>query len=341
MIRSLALLPLVSLVACGGGDKADTATDTATSDACGVTIDRTTPASGATNAYYRGTIEFELSDADPTATVVTDIAGTQTFSEDGETVIFTPTAPLSPSTDYTVTLNYCGGSADVAFRTSDLGTSVTDTDGLVGKAFALDLAAARIVEPAGIGAVLSSYLTQDILVGISGVSGNQIQMIGAIGAEGAEPPVQNYCDPTIPFPTADFSSAPFFSIGPADTTLNVAGFAITIGDLNITGTIAPDGSYFGGGTLSGTIDTRPLAPLLDDSGNEGAICDLAVSFGVTCEPCADGMNFCLNLVADQIVATGVSTGPVVEIAGSDCTGCDTWTAATTPAVADQVCPTAE
>jgi len=337
MIRFLALAPLAALVACSGDDKADTATDTA-ANACTITIDRTIPASGATDAYYRSPIEFKLSDADPAATVTASVAGATTFSEDGETVIFTPAEGLAPSTEYTFTLEYCGGSAPLTFRTSELGGAV-DNESLVGKAFSLDLANARIVEPAGIGAVLSSYLTQDILVGITAVGGGEIQMIGAIGAEGAEPPAQNYCDPTIPFPAADFSAAPFFSIGPADTTLAVAGFDITIGDLNITGTIAPDGSYFGGGTLSGVIDTRPLAPLIEE-GNPNAICSLATSFGVSCEPCVDGEAFCLGLVADQIIATGISTGPVVQVAGSDCTGCDTWTAATVPAVDAQECPAA-
>ena len=340
MIRSLALLPLLALVACGGDKSEDTAAgDSATSD-CTITV-TTTPSSDAVNAYYRGTIDFRLSAADSTATIETDIPGTQSLSSDGKTVIWIPSAPLAPATAYSATLHYCAGDAVLNFTTSELGTDIADSDSLVGKAFALDLLQARIVEPAGIGAVLSQFLTQDILVGVESVEGDSIQMIGAIGADAAATPTQNFCDPTIPFPVADFSEAPFFSIGPADTTLNVAGFAITIGQLNITGTIAPDGSYFGGGTLSGTIDTRPLAPLLDETGDPGAICNLAVSFGVTCEPCADGEPYCLNLVADQIVATGITTGPVVEVGGADCTDCLTWTSATTPAVEDQVCPVVE
>jgi len=337
MHRSLALFPLLALVACGGEDKS---TDTGTGEvaACDITIVRTTPSAGATNAYYRSPVEFKLSDADPTATVTASFAGTTTRSADGETIVFTPDQPLAPSTDYTVTLAYCGGSAPLSFRTSDLGAAV-DSSTLVGKAFSLDLANARIVEPVGIGSVLSSYLTQDILVGVQSVEGSSVQMLGAIGVEGAATPTQDFCTTTIPFPEADFSQAPFFSIGPADTTLSVAGFDITIGQLNITGTIAPDGSYFGGGTLSGTIDTRPLDPLVGDT--EGAICTLATTFGVTCAPCADGEAFCLSLVADQIVATGVSTGPIAPVAGGDCTGCDTWTAATVPDVSEQVCPAAE
>ncbi|MFN7142401.1 MAG: Ig-like domain-containing protein [Myxococcota bacterium] len=335
MHRSLLLLPL--LVACSGGD--DKGTDTAGGDSgsdtngCDVIVDSTLPASGAIDADYRAAIEFHLSDADPTATVSSSIAGTTTLADDNETVIFTPSAPLAPSTDYTVTLEYCGGTVDLGFKTSSLGTPLPDTNVLVGKTFALDLAGARIVEPAGIGSVLSSYLTQDILVGVDTVSATEINMTGAIGKEDASPPAQDFCTPTIDFPVADFDEQPFFQIGPQTTTLSVAGYSIEIGNLEITGTFASDASYFGGGTLSGTIDTRPLAPLLDDSGDEGAICDLAVSFGAVCEACpSDGEPFCLTLVADQIVAVEVEGTSLSEVAGSDCEGCESG-----PPAPDAVC----
>jgi hypothetical protein len=331
MTRSILLLPLL-LVACSGGDNKDSGDTDIGSDACDVTIDSTVPVANAIDADYRSAIEFHLSDPDSTATVSSAITGTTTTMDDGETVVFTPDAPLSPSTQYTVTLDYCGGSADLTFTTSGLGNPIPDTSALVGKTFALDLADARIVEPAGIGSVLTSYLTQDILVGVSGVTDTEIQMLGAIGVEDADPPTQDYCDPTIDFPAADFSDQPFFQIGPQTTTLAVAGYSIEIGNLEITGTIAADGSYFGGGTLSGTIDTRPLAPLLDDSGDPGAICDLAVNFGAACEACpSDGEPYCLTLVADQIVAMGVD-GTLVPVIGNDCEGCESG-----PPAEDAVC----
>ena len=96
MIRSLALLPFFALVACGGDKSDDTAAgDTGDAADCTITV-TTTPSSGAVNAYYRGTIEFRLSAADSTATIETDIPGTQSLSSDGKTVIWTPSAPLAP-----------------------------------------------------------------------------------------------------------------------------------------------------------------------------------------------------------------------------------------------------
>jgi hypothetical protein len=333
MTRAIFLLPFL-VTACATDGKDDTAGDTAvTSDSCEVTVKETIPANGSVTADYRAAIEFELSDADETATVVSDIAGTTTLSSDNETVIFTPNDPLSPSTAYSVTLNYCGGSAEISFTTSDYGTPISDTSSLVGNTYELDLAAARIVQPDGIGSVLSSYLTQSILIGVSDVTSTEIQMLGAIGKEKVSPAEQDYCDPTIDFPAADFSAQPFFTIGPQTTTLSVAGYNIEIGDLEITGTFKSDGSAFAGGTLAGTIDTRPLDPLVGDE--EGAICELAGSFGAACEACSsDGEPFCLSLVADQITAEEVSGLTLVEVVGNDCEGCESG-----PPAPDAVCAT--
>jgi hypothetical protein len=332
MTRSLLLLPLpLFLVACPADKEETGTTDDTGPSGCEVVVDSTIPASNSMEHSYRDAIEFHLSDADPTAVASSSVAGTSTLSSDNETVYFTPSAPLEPLTSYTVTLDYCGGSVDLSFTTSAYGGDLTTS--IDNNTYALALGDARIVEPDGIGSVLSSYLTQDILVGVVSSSGGSLEMIGAIGVEGVSPPAQDYCDPTIDFPTADFSESPYFTVGPQTTTLAVAGYSISIEDLAITGTFAPDGSSFGGGTLSGTIDTRPLAPLLDDSGDEGAICDLAVSFGAVCETCpSDGQPYCLTLVADQITAEQVSGVTLVEVAGNDCEGCESG-----PPAEDAVC----
>jgi hypothetical protein len=347
MTRSLSLLPFLVLAACsGGGDKTDTADTDTSGESCGVEIEESIPSANAFDAYYRGDIEFILSDADPTATIDTDIPGTLAVLDDGERIVWQPSAPLQPNTEYTVTLNYCGGSAPLSFTTSSLGSPIEDGVDLVGKSYAINLASARITKPAGIGDVLGGYLTQSIIVGVTDVSDTSIQMVGALAKEGSNPPAQDFCDPSIPFPEADFTAAPFFSIGPEDTRIAVAGFDITIGQLVIEGTLASDASSFSGGVLSGTIDTRPLAPLLDDSGDPNAICELAANFGATCEACPDGSGtYCLTLVADQLVGEGIST-PVVPMDGNDCTtagdaddtlDCESWTASTVPDASEMEC----
>lgn len=338
MHRSLFLLPFL-LTACPDPKADDTAITDTDGEGCDVQIDETIPVTGAIDADYRSSIEFHLSDPDPTATASSSVAGQSWRNADNDVVYFTPDAPLSPSTPYTVDLTYCGGTASISFTTSALGTSISDPEGtLKDKTYELLLSDARIVEPDGIGSVLSSYLTQAILVGVVSVD-TEIQMMGAIGVEDATPAMQDYCDPTIPFPSADFSEQPFFQIGPETTTLSVAGYNITIEDLAISGTFASDGTYFGGGELSGTIDTRPLDPLLSETGEEGAICDLAVSFGAACEACpSDGELFCLTLVADQIQANVVNGVTLAEVVGNDCEGCEAGPPAPDAVCADDTAP---
>lgn len=323
---SLLTALLLPLGACSGDEKSDdtgSADDSGNPDGCTVTIKSTIPSADSVTAYYRGNVEFELSAPDGTAQIVTDIPGSQTLSSDGLRVIWTISSPLDPQAGYSATLNYCGGSATINFTTSELGNPVGDPGGLVGSTFLVDLGSARIVEPPGIGKVLSAYLTTDILIGVSSVTDTEIKMMGALAVEGSSPAMQDYCDPSIDFPTADFIDSCYFSVGPEDTIFAVSGYEIVVESLVLNGTIAPDGSYFDGGVLSGTIDTRPLAALLGDPKDVGAICELAINFGAACEACpSDGEQFCLSLVADQIYAEAVSGLSLVAVAGDDCAGCE-------------------
>jgi len=331
MIRSLSVLSLIALAGCTGGKDDTGGGDTPAG--CDVSVASTIPVANSVDAYYRANIEFELSDPDTTAMITTDIPGHQELGVDGVTVIWVPDAPLAPATPYTATLDYCGGSVPLSFTTSELGTEIAETGSLVGRTYVLALADARIIEPAGIGSVLSGYLTTDILLGVSDVNGTELNIIGALGATDAdgnniEPSEQDYCDPTIPFPPATLDN-PFFSVGPENATISVAGMEVLIGNLEITGTFAPDGTYFDGGTLRGTIDTSLLSGLIDDSGDPNAICALAVNFGATCEACPDdGDPYCLTLVADQIFAEEVDGLSLVEVGGNNCMGCADATDAT-------------
>lgn len=309
-------LPLTLLLlasGCDNGGKDSEVTDIT----CDVTV-TTYPASGAADHYYMDPIEFYLSDVDASATVSSDITGTTSVSTDGKTVTFTPDAPLSPSTAYSVTLDYCGGAAELSFTTSALGTEIADPNTLVGKTYNVNLADANIVSPAGVGSILGSVLTTPILIGVIS-AGSSLEMIGAIGVEGGT--TQDYCTPSIDFPTASFTN-PSFAVGPQDTTIDVAGASIPIGQLEVTGTFASDASFFGGGTLSGSLDARDIAAALPDLGYDAAgLCDLLVSFGAACVGCDDGETLCLDIVANRITADAVA-GSLVEVTGSDCPGCD-------------------
>lgn len=307
-------LPVIALafISCGEKEVVDTAPP------CGITVDETFPALNSTNGYYRGEIEFHLSDSDETAEITMEgVAGTSYRNEDNDVVYFTPSAPLAPSTSYTAVLNYCSGTTDLTFTTSGLGATIGDPSSLNDKVYSLDLKAGRIVIPEGVGSVLESYLDVVIYMEVAEATGSDIRMFGALADE-ADPTHQDYCSQTIEFPVADFSEAPFFSIGPDDTTISVAGYSVTIDDLVISGTFAADGSYWGGGTLSGSVDTRALVDLIEEGGEDGAVCDIVAGFGVACETCSsDGQPYCLSIKAIELGGEQVSAD-LESIAQSDC-----------------------
>ena len=306
----------VILAALQGCTDKDAGLDSGLAD-CGIEIKESFPAAGSTDFYYRGEIEVYLDDADDTAEITVDgVSGTSWRSDDDKTVYFTPDAPLEPSTSYTATVSYCTADAVIDFTTSELGKDIADVDGLVGTVYDLDLSSGRIVIPEGVGSVLESYLTVQILLEVTS-AGDEIEFLGAIGDED-NPGTQDYCTETLNFPeAADFSDAPFFQIGPATTEISVAGYTVTIEDLEISGTFSEDGSWFGGGVLAGSVDTRPLAVLVGDDEEEDAVCNLVAGFGVSCIDCPDGTPYCLEIKAVDL--SGVAVEADVEaIEQSDC-----------------------
>lgn len=319
-MRSILPLLTLALISCTDKEPVDTAPP------CGITVDETFPASGSTSAYYRGEIEFNLSDSDPTAVLtVAGVDGTSALNDDADVVTFTPSAPLAPSTSYTATLTYCSGTTDVSFTTSGLGQSIADPASLNGKVYNLDLKAGRIVIPEGVGSVLESYLDVVIYMEVSDANSSDIEIFGALAGEDDtttsedESKQQDYCSQTLDFPAANFSEAPFFSIGPETTTIAVAGYEVTIDDLEISGTFAADGSYWGGGTLAGSVDTRALVDLIEEGGEDGAVCEIVAGFGVACETCSsDGQPYCLSIKAVDLGGDLQDETDLEEIAMSDC-----------------------
>jgi hypothetical protein len=307
------------LLSCDSAD--DTSAETGSTD-CGVLVEETVPPADATDAYYRSAVEFYLSGADPegdpTVTLAGpsgEISGTTTYSETKEVVVFTPSSPLEPSTDYAAKLETCSGETVLEFRTSDLGADLSaDLDG---RTFVLDLTTARFVEPPTIGALIANYLTLDILVGVVDAQpGKTLDMIGGTTVEASDPPVQNLCVPTFTFPQANFAAAPYFHVGPTDITVAVAGGSMTMHGLDVAGTFAPDGSAFGGGVLAGMIDARDLVGIFGKIKTADDFCTLTATFEAPCVACdytgGDGAIYCLGLVADQILAPELP-GTAIEV----------------------------
>lgn len=320
-ISMAAVIALTALVACkDGGETGDTGPAPCTNSVTPY------PADGETQAYFRTTVEAKLQVADATATLAladaagTAVAGTSTVT--ANKVVFAPTASLSPETVYNATLTYECGVVEWSFTTSEVGAAVTGD--VAGEVYALDLASGRFVHPEGVGDLIGQFLTTQVLVTVSAqdTTANTIDMLGAIAVDGETPIVQDMCTETIPFPTADFSGNPFWEIDGSGTTtmINVAGYSVGIDDLQLSGAFAPDASYIAGARLAGSLDTYPLATIVDATCIDGssdypacleAVCDLAAVIG-GCEACGDGSgNHCLSLDVDNISAEGVG-GTLVE-----------------------------
>jgi hypothetical protein len=308
-------LTLTTFAACNGGE--DPVVECETS----VTL---SPGANETRAYYRTDVVATFNPqilAGATLTVTgPDGAVAGTTETQGRRLVFTPSSPLTPGAQYTTTVNYeCNGgdfAPEASWTVSEVGAPTT-LSSLVGKAYALDLANANFVQPEGIGALLGSFLTFDLLVGVKSVdeAQNKVTMIGALGVEG-QPGVQEPCEQSIPFPEADISENPYFEVGPQKFSIEVSGQEVTIDNLFLAGAFAPNGSYIDGVVLSGTVDTRPFKSIASDgdpNAPDDVVCELALSLGVTCIPCPDGTgSFCISLLANQISAAGIP-GPIEEI----------------------------
>ncbi len=305
---------------------ADTDSDTDTDTDCDIEIRETWPSSGSTDAFYRNPLEVQFNKPhDGSASISVDgVSGTSDFNDDRTLLTFDHDG-LQPKTDYQAQVTYCRGTATWDFTTSELGEPLTTS--LVGKVYSANVGSGRIVEPPGVGAALSPYLEDELLIEVLQVQGTVIRGLGA-ATDPDSPGTQDMCAPTFELPIGDFSASPYLEAGPAgELTIGFAGEPVTLEDVETSGAFAADGSFFGGGTAQGTIDTRPLVPLIfDDEDDPSALCDFMRGFGVSCVACSDGTgDYCLamhvvDMVLDQ-VATDLES-IALENCHEDCP--DTW-----------------
>ena len=327
------ILGLIGMMFACSGDKTGETGDVAAANTCPdgaeITISNTYPTSDAANFYILDSVEFTLSAEDPSASLSLtgpngDVAGSSAVN--GTKVTFTPDAALAPSSAYTASLSYCNSEdpVDVAFSTSDLGEELTVS--LIGKTYAVDLASGNFVQPPGIGSLLGGLFENNILLSVT-AEGDTLEFIGALSEEGNT--TQDTCSETFAdFPSAEFTNAPMFEVPEADLSLSISGFSATIYSLAVSGTFAADGSYFGGGELSGELDARQLVEivggLMDGVESADDVCGLVAGFGVSCSECSsDGEAYCVNLEVNRLVAneTGETLIAITEedvAANADC-----------------------
>jgi len=318
--RLYALAILGSLGGCGK-DKDD---DSQAPVECTTQLNGTLPVAGASDAYYRADIEATFDAADDTSMITlydasgTPVDGSGHRNDDSTVAYFTPNAPLTPGASYSAEIMWCDmdETETVDFTTSSLGEPLDDPTSIDGRTYLVNLHDSRFAEPAGVGPLLKTQVTQSILLTVTSVDATSLTMIGALTGAGGS--TQDFCLPTINFPKpADFTEAPYWEVQADEAVLNVADNDVSIENLVISGTFSADAVTFGGGVLAGTIDTALLGGLLG-SKDPNYICDLAKEFGDECSECPNGKDTCLGLRLDQLVGDSTGTVAVRPIDQREC-----------------------
>jgi hypothetical protein len=324
MHRTLLVLGTLTFVACAGDTDTDPVdTDTVAPGDCTTSVEWTYPEDGATDAFYQTTAQFKLNREDLTASITladstgADVPGTTSHLE--SRVIFTPDAALMTEASYTASLTFECGSDAATFTTAAGATAISDD--LTGNTYTLDLAAGNFLQPEGLQSLLGTLLEFDILIGVTAPPGDTLPIMGAVGdGEGGQSP----CTPSIEFSEdAEFSQNPYFVATNDSLPITVDGEEINILDFRLTGAFTPDGTAIEGGTLTGLVDTSPLADALGEG--EG-LCDLLPQLGTNCQACPEtGEPLCLFVdIVDLVlpVADGLTLYELTQAEVDEIPECD-------------------
>jgi hypothetical protein len=303
-----------------GGESGDDAAGPEDADGgCESEIVQTYPADGSMDVYYRAKIGFKFDGIDEGATIQvfgeTDghISGSTSWID--STLWFEADSGLQPNSNYTAFLDFCYGNQEISFFTSSAGESLeVPTSDLVGRTYALNLDAGRVLEPAGVGPLLFGLLDRHLMIGVTAASSSTISLMGAVSESGSVD--QDYCEPSIGYPeSADFTDSPFFETEVPTLTMRSSGYDVTLQNVTISGTFEPDGSEIAHMVFIALMDARDLVDALVGGGlleddDPNAVCDLIATFGVACGECSDGEEYCLNVHVDQVPAP--ETGSALE-----------------------------
>ena len=275
---------------------------TEASDSVGVgcinTIMATFPESGATDAHYRLPLRVTFTAVDNTAAIAlaptaggSVIVGTSEW--DGLDLVFTPDLPLDSSTEYTATLSAGCGTFAWSFTTSEIGDP-TNSNNLIDRSWELDLNSGLWLQPAGAGAIITSFIDFKLLLGVSAVNAvaHDIDMLLALGDQYAVPTEQDICLETVDISGLDFSQNPYFDLEVDDYIVKVYGEELVFETARLTGDFAADGTFIDGATFSGTITATSLGSLMG-TGGQFATCLALMAFGIPCDTCPSGSGDCI------------------------------------------------
>ena len=336
---ALILFPLFAL-ACGKGDDdaidtsgidtQDTDTDTNpegdsgetdTEVPCTAEVIEITPEDGEDDVFYRDSLSvaftedasaatFTLTD-DSTAMVVETVVS---WGEDNLMATLSPTDFLSGATAYTLTVNVCEVETVAAFETSAYGQPVEGgNETLTGMTSVILFENVNFTQPENIGPIIAGYLDVPLLVGVLGADVNNIDVIAAQGYfHNVNGYMQRINEPSWTFGQVDLDGNAYFSGQVSEIDFGDSTLSIPVHDFSLSGTFAPDGSHFAGGTIGGQVDSRFMAPMFGQT-DPAYPCELMASLGAACEACPDGEVYCMTLLGEDIVSTDVPDLTLVEV----------------------------
>jgi hypothetical protein len=292
------------------------AVPTQNSDVCEATVRTISPASdGQANFYFRDNVVFSASEGADTAQIqlsTTDggiVDGSTWIDdqvEDGEDlrVVFTPDEPLAPGTQYTATLDYCGGQPSVVFQTSQLGTPIENPNALSGGTYTMDLSQARVVKPGITAQALLTLVDNHLALQVNSASDDTLDI--TIAPTDAQTGFQDTCIPSLHANMPNnFEARPTFMVGPVDVPFTLAGYSMRLYDSTAAATFAADGSFFAGGTIAGSLDARDVVMALSGRGvlpseSPEALCEIIGNAKLPCTACSDGEPYCLYLEVNEV-----------------------------------------
>ena len=276
-------------------------------DGCDVTVRETIPSTGSMEHYYRDPIVFKLSSPITEATVRSTIVGETRLSEDGQTVTFTPDGVLSPSTEYSVTLEYCYGSPEIIFTTSHFGAPLEASADLEGTAFLLNFNSGVYTIGENAGDLLNSVFTRNVLVQFAEVREINSRIVAAVGEPNDTEIEQDFCARTISV-EASSESLPLVTGAEVDFTFGAMGGQLRIDSIEFEGTLSSDLGSIGGLTYRAVVGMAELVDMLPEFGGESVSCDLAANLGIPCQPCPSNADLqCITIAAKGIDGDAVDT----------------------------------
>ena len=291
-------------VACGGEPvEAVDSGSPSSAQTCDTVVTSTEPTNGAMDHYYRDSLRFMLSEPDPTARVITDIVGTTSREDGGSTIVFDPEGNLSPSTEYTVGLDYCYGEPEIAFTTSHYGAPLDASVDMDGRAYSIAFDSGVYTVGENAGELLNAVFTRPVLVQFEDAGGGFVDIIAAVGKADVQPPEQDLCGRTITLRRVSINELPLLSGGVSDFEFGAQGGVLRFASLLFEGTVASDATSLGGIRYEAVMGVAEIVGLLPDFGNVQSVCDLAENLGIPCSPCPNSSELqCIPMAAKGISA---------------------------------------